>query len=214
MRSRSALEQAVRIARHFSASCVLLSQDCGRYLVRRPIHAEMICELDHIVDRSLRQLAVDRHVLSWRAKERDWVNYFAHRHLIAQCSHDGPLTDPAQIGIEVGVPQPPGYIKLGVSRDLVIWANCGDTCFDGDWIPRKHPLAILEWKVHRPGHRNRKVCHERAYCGWQPSVLAYAIEIDGTRSPTQLTCSRFLGSTEDNHWLRLTLEVVALDPIG
>jgi len=91
----------------------------------------MICELDQIVDRSLRQLAVDRHVLSWRAKERDWVNYFAHRHLIAECSHDGPLTDPAQIGIEVGVPQPPGYIKLGVSRDLAIWPTVGTLALMG-----------------------------------------------------------------------------------
>src|SRR6185295_4526221 len=90
-------------------------------------------------------------------------------------------------------------------------ANCGDTCFDGDWIPRKHSLAILEWKVHRPGHRNQKVKHERswlrAYCQWQPSVLAYAIEIDGSRSPTSLICTRFLGSTEDDNWLRLTLNV-------
>ena len=169
----------------------------------------MIKELDRIIKRSLCQLAEDTHVWTWRAKERDWVNYFAHRFLIAQCSRGGPLSEPAQIGIEVGVPQPPGYIKLGVSRDLVIWRACGDTCFDGDWIPRKHPLAILEWKVHRPTHPNRKVNHERAwlraYCQWQPSVLAYAIEIDGRRSPTTLVCTRFLGSTEDNRWLELTL---------
>src|SRR5689334_7346315 len=121
----------------------------------------MIEKIDQIIDHSLRQLARDKHILTWRAGERNWVNYFAHRHLLAQLSDDGPLTDAAQICIEVGVPQPPGYIKLAVCRDLVIWPNGGDTLHDRDWTPRKHPLAILEWKVHRPGKRNRKVNHER-----------------------------------------------------
>jgi hypothetical protein len=170
----------------------------------------MIGKIDQIIERSLRKLAEDKHVRSWCAKERDWVNYFAHRYLAEECSRLGPLRELGQICIEVAVAQPPGYEKLSVSRDLVIWPKCGDTCFDGDWKPRKHPLAILEWKVHRPRYRNRKVDEERiwlrAYCKWQPSVLAYAIEIDGTCSPSGLVCSRFFGSTENTHWLDLTFE--------
>src|SRR5687768_13965588 len=119
--------------------------------------------LDRIIEGSLRKLAADTHVFNWRAKERDWVNYFAHHYLIGQCSTDGPLKEPGQIGIEVGVPQPGGYAKRSVSRDLVIWSTCGDTCFDHNWNPSKHPLAILEWKVHRPNHRNPKVNNERAW---------------------------------------------------
>jgi len=166
--------------------------------------------LDQIIERSLRKLAEDTLVRSWCAKERDWVNYFAHRYLLGECSPRGPLREPGQIGIEVAVPQPLVYAKQSVSRDLVIWPMCGDTCFDVNWKANKHPLAILEWKVHRKRHRNREVENERAwlraYCQWQPSVIAYAIEIDGECSPTRLVCTRFLGLTENEQWLELTLE--------
>ena len=56
--------------------------------------------LDQLVERSLRELASDTHVWSWQAKENDWVNYFAHKYLIQQCSPTGPLKEPGQIGIE------------------------------------------------------------------------------------------------------------------
>jgi len=141
------------------------------------------------------------------------VNYFAHRYLIRECSSTGPLREPAQIAIEVGVPQPPNYKKPSVSRDLVIWQASGDTAWKGSridepWIPAHHPLAILDWKVHRLKHPNRKVVHERdwlqAYCRNNEFVLAYAIEIDGRCSPRTLVCTRFLGRTEPTCWLELT----------
>lgn len=188
------------------------AQGCAALEFRRSpsVAPQLIKALDEIIEHSLRQLANDTHVSNWRAKERDWVNYFAHRYLITHCAPDGPLKEPARIGIEVAVPQPPGYIKPGVSRDLVIWKSCGDTCFDDDRVPRRRPLAILECKVHRPKHRNVKVGNEREwlrnYCTWQPSVVSYAVEVDGTRVPGQLVCSRFLGTAEDDHWLELSLE--------
>jgi hypothetical protein len=80
---------------------------------------KLIKEIDRIIDSSLRQLAADKHVHAWCAKERDWVNYFAHRYLIRECSSTGPLREPAQIAIEVGVPQPPNYNKpLTSLRDI------------------------------------------------------------------------------------------------
>lgn len=171
----------------------------------------MIKELDHIIKQSLRDLAKDPQVWRWCAKERDWVNYFAHRYLIRQRSRRGPLYNLAQIAIEVNVPQPPPrkkYKRLTVGRDLVIWAKAGDTCWkppvgstatslDKMWTPCHDPLVIMEWKVHRAGHKNRYVKHERAwlkdYCHWRKKVLAYAIEIDMTCAPTQLTYIRFHG---------------------
>jgi hypothetical protein len=172
----------------------------------------MIGKLDQIIARSLRKLAEDTHVRSWCAKEHDWMNYFAHRYLLGECSPRGPLKEAGQIGLDVAVPQPPGcgYDKQSVGRDLVIWPKCGDTCFDVNWKASKHPLAILEWKVHRPGYPNRRVEHERVwlrnYCKWQPSVIAYAVEINGRCTPTTLDCTRFLASTENEDWLRLTLK--------
>ena len=176
---------------------------------------DLISEIDRIVNSCLRQLVADTHVHAWCAKERDWVNYFAHRYLIRECSSIGPLREAAQIAIEVGVAQPlnPQYNRPTVSRDLVIWPAPGDTCWKGNyiggpWVPTHHPLAILEWKVHRLKHPNRKVPHERdwlqAYCQENQSVLAYAIEIDGRCSPRTLVCTRFLGRTEPKRWLELT----------
>lgn len=164
-------------------------------------------EVDRLVRKSFCQLAADPHVLKWSAKEHDWVSYFAFRFLLAECREDGPLKNPAQIGIEVCVPQPPGYPKPTVCRDLIIWADVGTTCWDRNWTPCQHPLAIIEWKVHRPGRRNRDVQTEREwlrrYCEWQPHVLGYAIEIDGTKSHTSLTCARYLGIDIDTNWLSL-----------
>jgi hypothetical protein len=169
----------------------------------------MITRIDHIVETSLRGLASDLHVRAWRAKERNWVNYFAHRHLLEHCQAKGPLSHASQIGIEVAVAQPAGYEKRTVSRDLVLWADRGATCWNESWEPCNHPLAILEWKVHRAGHRNSQVNHERAwlraYCAWQPSVLGYAIEVDGCHPVSTLSCARFLGVTENPTWLQLEL---------
>jgi hypothetical protein len=100
---------------------------------------------------------------------------------------------------------------------LVIWSECGKAAFDGNcfdtkWNAANHPLAILEWTVHRPGHPKtaEKLARERAwlsaYCQWQTSVLAYAILIDGRCAPRKMYCSRFLGSTVDNEWLELPLD--------
>jgi hypothetical protein len=89
----------------------------------------MINKLDKIIERSLRRLAKDTHVRSWCAKENDWVSYFAHRYLLKECSPRAPLKEPTQLSIEVAVPQPQGYKRESVRRDLVIWPKCGDTCF-------------------------------------------------------------------------------------
>ena len=127
----------------------------------------------------------------------------------------GLLSEPAQIGIEVSVPQPGGYKKFSVRRDLVIWPRGGMTCWNDQWEPVCHPLAILEWKVHRLHRRNPDVLRERAwlraYCSWQPSVLGYAIEVDCTVTMTAIACSRFLGTDEKKLWLEFQCAGIAQD---
>jgi len=76
---------------------------------------DIIGALDRLIERCLRDLVADTHLLNWRAKERDWVNYFAHRYLIAHCCPDGPLKEPAQIGIEVAVPQPKATLIMSTA---------------------------------------------------------------------------------------------------
>lgn len=166
--------------------------------------------LDQLVEQSLRRFARVALKEPWHGKEQDWVNRYAHGTLLKYCDPAGPLHDASQIGIEVGIPQPPDRtekMKSAVRRDLIIWDKPESTCWDSDWKPVRHPLAILEWKVHRPGHRNPKVQKERKwlrwYCGWQQNVVAYAVEIDTAKNPIVLKCARFLGKSENESWLIL-----------
>ena len=159
-----------------------------------------LSQIDNIISFSLQNLAKDKHVRNWCAKERDWVNYYAHNFLFVQCSSSTVIKHIAQIGIEVSVPQPPGYTKPTVPRDIVIWPRAGMTCWNEKWEAIQHPLAIIEWKVHRIGRRNMKVNHERSwlrtYCKWKPSVVAYAIEVNADRPGCPIHCTRFLNKTE------------------
>lgn len=114
-----------------------------------------IAHLDIMMRKCLSNLAKDKHVRQWHAKENNWVSYFAFKYLVDACNTETPLKDPAQIGVEVSVPQPPNLRKTrGVRRDIVIWRTPGMTCWDANWEVStddcNDPLAIIEWKVHRP----------------------------------------------------------------
>jgi len=87
---------------------------------------------------------------AWRGKENDCVNLFAHKFLFCRIDPNGPIYDPTQVGIEIGVPQPPGIgIKKGVRKDLVIWSAPNSTTFDEKWNPTRFPIAIIEWKARK-----------------------------------------------------------------
>jgi hypothetical protein len=170
----------------------------------------MTSDIDSILTTCVGQLVADPHDRDWCSKERNWVSYFTQRYLINQCHPGSIFHDPAQIAIEVGVAQPPGYVRPPANRDLVVWAKPGSTCWNEQWSPSCHPIAIVEWKVHRPGHRNVDVIKERLwlrrYCAWQPDVVAYAIEIDWTPGSYALTCARFSGTTEQIDWLYFVVD--------
>ena len=168
-----------------------------------------VADLDRIVARSLRDFAAATLDRGWLGKEHDWVNRYVHGFLMDHCSPAGPMSR-AQIGIEVGVAQPKPW-RGAVRRDVVIWPRAGDTCWDQNWRPKNHPIAIQEWKVHRPRHRNPALQHQhdwlRKYTAWQREVVAYAIEVDTSRMPSFLRCVRFHAGAEDNSWLRVPSEV-------
>lgn len=169
--------------------------------------SERVRRIDELVAASLEELAKDVLGTSWCGKERDWVNRFALGHLVNRVSRTGVLRDLRQMGIEIAVPQPPGYAKRSVPRDLVIWSRPGSTCWDAEWRPVHHPMAIVEWKVHRPGHRNRDQEHEhqwlRDYTQWQRDVVAYAVEVNLGCTPRSLTCDRFTAGRQEKEWLRV-----------
>jgi len=169
-----------------------------------------VTPMDKLITVSLSAFAADTLDRHWHGKEHDWVNRYAHGYLLKHCTPDGPLYDPGQIAIEVGVPQPPGYKAPATRRDLVIWPSPGLTCWDAEWRPVHHPVVIIEWKVHRPGRKNRDQPHEREwlrrYTQWQQEYVAYAVEINLGCTPNSLTCHRFHAGIEMNAWLSLSAD--------
>src|SRR5688572_10987270 len=96
-----------------------------------------MAQLDAMMKKCLHDLADDRHVRQWHAKENNWVSYFAFKYLVGACDTKGAVR--AQIGVEVSA-------NWEVSTD-----------------PLKDPLAIIEWKVHRLKRPNRLVAREREW---------------------------------------------------
>jgi hypothetical protein len=96
---------------------------------------------------------------SWRGKENDCVNLFAHRFLAKR------IRPVDRIGIEVAVPQLGGKgRKQAVRKDLVIWKRGGQTTWDKNWKAKAVPQAILEWKVRRgPSAKATISAHDRAW---------------------------------------------------
>jgi len=142
----------------------------------------------------------------WYAKEHSWVSLFAFSHLVKACREGTPLFDPGQIAIEAGVPQPPGYTKPATRRDIVIWPQPGGSCWNLEGIACHHPLAILEWKVHRCGYRNREVAKERKwlieYTRWQPAVAGFSVQVDAAEVPARVGVTRYSGGLEVHEWFQ------------
>ncbi len=96
------------------------------------------------IEKALKRFSSFLEQTSWRGKENDCVNLFAHRFLANRVR---PLD---RIGIEVAVPQLGGKgRKQAVRKDLVIWKQSGKTTWDKNWKAKAVPEAILEWKVKR-----------------------------------------------------------------
>lgn len=136
----------------------------------------------------------------WYGKEHNWVSLFAFAHLVKACRPGTMLFDPARIAIEVGVPQPEGFQRKATRRDIVVWREPGSSCWNLIGEPCHHPVAILEWKVHRPGFRNRLVERERrwlrAYSAWQADVVCYAVELELGGEHASMDVTRFHAATE------------------
>lgn len=162
-------------------------------------------QVDELVTRSLRAFAADVLGCGWRGKEHDWVNRYTFGYLLKECAPGGPFYDQAQLAVEVGVAQPPGYAKLAANRDIVIWDRPGMSCWDDDWTPVHHPLAIFEWKVHRPKRVNSDLKSEREwlrrYTAWQAIPVCYAVEVTWSPDQAALRCTRFHAGTEELDWL-------------
>ncbi|MBN2387689.1 MAG: hypothetical protein JXB85_11780 [Anaerolineales bacterium] len=157
-------------------------------------------DIDTTVKNALMQFTEEVFTRSWWGKEREAVSLFAFGYLTKQCSPDCVLFDPAQIGIEVRVPQVERIgMKREVCKDLVIWSGPGATCWDKD----QYPLAILEWKANQAHVAANDVAWLTTFSAGRPGFVGYAICLDLKKRTFRLSCTRIQSEKVRPEWLVL-----------
>ncbi len=150
--------------------------------------------LDQIVSRSLKAFLHYIIRQKWFGRENEAVSLYAFGFLQHERGKGSPLTNPAQIAIEVGAADTPKGPKSQVRKDLIIWQTPGVN----RWYPmqpRCEPLAIMEWKVRRPGMRggfgaDRDVAWLSRHCAQKPETVGYSVLLDLTGENASLQCIR------------------------
>ena len=136
-------------------------------------------------------------------KEREAVSHFAFGFLIRCCAADAELHDPAQIGIEVRVPRPPGLgIKDEITKDLVIWGRPGETCWEAPHQSGRFPLAVMQWKVNEGSVSSDDVAWLVALTTHQPGCHGFALCLD-LEPRLRLRCDRVHRGKIEEEWLTI-----------
>lgn len=156
---------------------------------------------------ALRTFAEDLETSGWRGKENDAVNRFAHGFLLPRCP-TGTFRHPTRIGIEVGVPQPPGIgEKRAAKKDLVIWPEPWMSTWASDWQPANIPTVIMEWKRCHSRKRLAGCAHDRRwvenFARWQPRTLGLTVIVNLDARKHRLHVGRYFGKAADPDWLML-----------
>lgn len=162
----------------------------------------MTASIDSIVRSAAESFAAEVRATGWYGRENEAVNLFTFRHLLRECQTGSVLYDPAQIGIEVAVPQLPGaHRKAQVRKDLVIWSKPAMTCWNERREPTVRPMSIIEWKVRRREMSGQDLDwlvefsrHDRAFVGY--AVLAWP-----RGAASVIRCARISNGIVEPKWL-------------
>lgn len=170
--------------------------------------------LDRIVESSLRSLHSDLANTNWRGREREIVSLFVFAHLLPLANADSALFDPAQIGIEVAVPQVKAgvRVKRDVCKDVVIWPRPKMTCWD---LSSPYPLAVIEWKSLNlqddERARRHKLTEFQDDVSWLEQTSKLSEEFTGfavlvTQAPENIEvgCSRVRHGLVESNWIALS----------
>ena len=163
-----------------------------------------MADLDNDIRASLASFVDDVFTNNWRGREREAISVYAFGHLVPRCGDGRLLRSPTQIGIEVAVPQiPGGSAKRQVCKDLVLWSEPGQTCWDAAGHPTIYPMAIMEWKANRGSISLDDIGWLESYSKRRPSFVGFATCLDLKAREFRLACARVESGHANRDWLRL-----------
>lgn len=157
----------------------------------------MATDVGPIIERSLERFLAYVRERRWYGRENEAASLYAFGFLQRECTPDGPLVDPTQIGIEVGAaPAPAKGANAHVRKDLVIWPQPAMNRWFPESARPNRPIAIVEWKVRRPGARApRGSDHDTdwltAHSAADAHCIAYSVELNLAANPPSLAVMRF-----------------------
>jgi hypothetical protein len=181
-----------------------------------------LMDFDSLIRRSISSLLIDLKA-GFKGKEREIVSLHVFGHLLPLCP--ASAIDPAQFGIEVGVPQhskTPGS-KVRVCKDFVIWPRPKLTCLES---LNTYPAVITEWKVLHPWDGTSSVPRKRMEhlkdIEWMQGATERSRELTGyvvlldQRSPAlpTLRCTRVKNGIADPEWLSLPKPIRCFGRVG
>ena len=171
-----------------------------------------IDQLDTAVSVALRSLASEFKNGDCNGKrEREVVSLFCFGHLLSQSGPGNILHDPAQLSIEVAVPQISGQTALTgkagnkpqVCKDIVIWPRPRMVVWDDSGNPTLRPISVIEWK-HNEGAVSPYDLHWLCeFSAVGPDFVGYAV---CTNRPTRgftLSCTRVALGKKAEQWIHV-----------
>jgi hypothetical protein len=169
----------------------------------------MIAEIDVLVHSSLTTLAEDLSAGWMGRREREVVSLFCFGHLLRHCRPGTFLHDPAQIAIEVAVPQISGQTSLTdkpisknqVCKDIVIWPGPRMTCWDSAGAPTVRPSSILEWKHNESDVSGYDVRWLEEFSASNDDFIGYAVCTNSIAQDFSLSCTRVHRHRVHSRWL-------------
>lgn len=181
----------------------------------------MLKPIDEIVRNSLTDFVEDIFGSNWKGREREAVSLYAFGYLQRHVHGNSILRDATQIGIEVAVPSwKEDNKKRQVNKDLIIWTEPKQTCWDSQWNLSNYPLVVMEWKVFHRGKTRPSMCIRDV--DWlqkyserhQGLFVGYAVSLDLRERHFRLCVARAERGRVSNEWLLLPVARPSPSPKG
>jgi hypothetical protein len=169
-------------------------------------------QLDAAVRVSLEALAQELLRGDWLGRrEREVVSLFCFGHLLPHFRAGAVLHDPAQMSIEVAVPQIPGQKSLAgkkgnkeqVCKDIVIWPRPRMVVWDSSGRPTMRPMSVIEWKHNGgavSGYDVKWLCE---FSSLSEEFVGYAVCTQLPARGFTLSCTRIASGERTDRWVHV-----------